>query len=149
MIARMSSPFPFLRQAGLALAVPLLACLPAPAGAAEFGGCLAAIRASAAAAGVSGATFDAVTAGLQPDMTVLDQMNKQPEFKTPIWDYMAGLVDEERVAQGRAMMAQWKGALAEAQRRFGVDPAVIVAVWGVESNYGQNGGTRPLVQSLA
>ena len=42
-----------------------------------------------------------------------------------------------------------KGPLARAQRRFGVDPAVVVAVWGVESNYGENGGTRPLVQSLA
>ena len=39
-------------------------------------------------------------------MTVLDAMNKQPEFKTPIWDYMAALVDDERVAQGRAMLSQ-------------------------------------------
>ena len=73
----------------------------------------------------------------------------QPEFKTPIWDYLAGLVDEERVNDGRAMMARWGQALALAQSRFGVDPATVTAVWGVESDYGRSFGTRPVVQSLA
>ncbi len=50
---------------------------------------------------------------------------------------------------GRAMMARWSAALALAQRRFGVDPATLTAVWGVESDYGRSFGTRPVVQSLA
>jgi lytic murein transglycosylase len=82
-------------------------------------------------------------------MSVLDQMNKQPEFKTPIWDYMAGLVDAQRVADGKQMLSKWGSVLSGVQRRYGVDPAVVVAVWGVESNYGESQGTRPLVQSLA
>ena len=81
-----------------------------PASAADFQGCLAGLRGAAAAAGVSFATFDRHTAGLAPDMTVLELMVKQPEFRTPIWDYMASLVDAERIADGRAMLAKWKGA---------------------------------------
>jgi lytic murein transglycosylase len=129
-----------------------LLCLSAgvvPASAADFQGCLAGLRGAAAAAGVSSATFDRHTAGLSPDMTVLELMVKQPEFRTPIWDYMASLVDSERVADGRAMLAKWNGPLAAAQRRYGVDPTTVVAVWGVESNFGRNGGDRPLVQSLS
>ena len=40
-------------------------------------------------------------------MTILELQNNQPEFKTPIWDYLAALVDEERVQDGRAAMQQW------------------------------------------
>ena len=127
----------------------LLSAAALPAAAADFGACLADLRGAALSAGVSGATFDGQTAGLTADMTVLDAMNKQPEFKTPIWDYMAALVDDERVAQGRQMLSKYGSVLAGVQRRYGVDPAIVVAVWGVESNYGQTAGTRPLVQSLA
>jgi lytic murein transglycosylase len=130
-------------------AFALLSLSASPASAASFQSCLAAIGARAQAAGVSAATFSRQTSGLQADMTVLDAMNKQPEFKTAIWDYMAGLVDAQRVADGKQMMSKYGSVLAGVQRRYGVDPATVVAVWGVESNYGQSPGTRPLVQSLA
>nr|WP_284315586.1 lytic murein transglycosylase [Labrys miyagiensis] len=130
-------------------AFALLALSALPASAASFQSCLAAIGARAQAAGVSPAVFARQTNGLQPDMTVIDAMNKQPEFKTAIWDYMAGLVDAQRVADGKQMMSKYASVLAGVQRRYGVDPATVVAVWGVESNYGESPGTRPLVQSLA
>jgi lytic murein transglycosylase len=88
-------------------------------------------------------------AGVTPDPKVIESMESQPEFKTPIWDYMAGLVDEQRIADGRAKLAEWSAVLAEAERKFGVDRHVIVAVWGVESDYGKILGGRPLVRSLA
>jgi lytic murein transglycosylase len=136
------------RRLILALATLLAAGL--PAGAAEpFQSCLAGLRSPAGAAGVAAATFDAQISGLDADMSVLEQMNKQPEFNTPIWDYMAALVDDERVAQGRAMLTKWGSVLTQVQRRTGVDPATVVAVWGVESNYGHDGGERSLVRSLA
>ena len=99
--------------------------------------------------GVDAATFDKATQGLQPDNSIFALAEAQPEFKTPIWDYLAGLVDEERVADGRAMMQRWAQALASAQARFGVDAATITAVWGVESDFGRSFGTRPIIQSLA
>ncbi|MGH6853246.1 MAG: lytic murein transglycosylase [Methylocella sp.] len=119
------------------------------AGAASFSGCLAGLRGTAQAGGIAAATFDQATRGLAPNPDVLALAEVQPEFKTPIWDYLAGLVDEERVNDGRAMMARWGQALALAQSRFGVDPATLTAVWGVESNYGRDFGKRPVVQSLA
>ncbi|MGE0098934.1 MAG: lytic murein transglycosylase [Hydrogenophaga sp.] len=114
----------------------------------EFDTCLNGLRAPARAAGVQDATFVQHTQGLVPDMTVIDRLNFQPEFRTAIWDYMAGLVDEERVEQGKALMAQHAETLARVNERFGVDPATVVAVWGVESNFGQSFGKSPLVQSL-
>jgi lytic murein transglycosylase len=119
------------------------------AGATGFSECLAGLRTVAMASGVDAATFDKATRGLEPNPDVLAMAQVQPEFKTPIWDYLAGLVDEERVADGRAMMSRWGQALALAESRFGVDPATITAVWGVESDYGRSFGTRPIVQSLA
>jgi lytic murein transglycosylase len=117
--------------------------------AASFEECLAGIRVSALAGGVDAATFDKATHGLQPDNSIFALAEAQPEFKTPIWDYLAGLVDEERVADGRAMMQKWGQALASAQARFGVDAATITAIWGVESDFGRSFGTRPIIQSLA
>jgi lytic murein transglycosylase len=114
----------------------------------EFASCLSTLRAPARAVGVNDATFTQHTQGLQPDMSVIDKLNYQPEFRTAIWDYLAGLVDDQRVAEGQAMLAQHADTLARVNERFGVDPATVVAVWGVESNFGQTFGKSPLVQSL-
>ena len=54
----------------------------------------------------------------------------QPEFVTPIWDYLAFLVDDQRIADGRAMMAKYDRVLRQAEQRYGVDRTVIAAVWG-------------------
>ncbi|MBP8216191.1 MAG: lytic murein transglycosylase [Thauera sp.] len=116
---------------------------------AAFASCLASLRADAQAKGVSGATYDANTAALAPDMAVIGFLDAQPEFVTPIWDYLAALVDDERVADGRAMLAEWATVLARVEAEYGVDAATVVAVWGVESNYGRNFGSRPLLTSLS
>ena len=116
---------------------------------AAFASCLAGLRAEAQAKGVSRATYDAHAAALVPDMTVIGFLDAQPEFVTPIWDYLAALVDDERVADGRAMLAEWASVLARVEAEYGVDAATVVAVWGVESNYGRNFGSRPLLTSLS
>ena len=131
------------------LALALTACLLATPALADFRSCLAGLKGEAAAKGVSGAAYDAATGGVQPDMKILELMDNQPEFKTPIWDYLGFLVDEERVEEGRAAMSRAASALATAEARFGVDKYVIAGVWGVESNFGKDIGGRPLVQSLA
>jgi lytic murein transglycosylase len=113
-----------------------------------FQSCLSNLRTPARAAGVSDAAFARHTQNLSPDMSVIEKLDNQPEFRTPIWDYMAGLVDEERVEQGRALLAQHRETLAKVEARFGVDPATVVAVWGVESNFGQSFGSYPLTQAL-
>ncbi len=127
----------------------LIATAPAAAPAhADFQSCLASLRGEAAGHGVSAATFEAATRGLQPS-DAASFLDKQPEFKTPIWDYIAGLVDDQRIADGRQRLREDAAALRLAETRFGVEPAIVVAVWGVESDFGRNLGKRPLVQSLA
>ncbi len=136
------------RLAAICVAAAAFA-VPVAASAQSFGGCLSGLRSAALAKGVSASTFDGATRGLQPDMAVIEAMDNQPEFKTPIWDYLATLTDEEKVAEGQAMLRRHAATLAEAERRFGVDRHTIVAVWGVESDYGKSGGKMPLVQALA
>ncbi len=129
-----------------------LACTSAVAWAqsgADFGACLAELARQAPAAQVQAATFARYTQELQPDMSLLNKLNYQPEFQTPIWDYMAGLVDEERVRDGLVRLEQEQVVLSRVQRQFGVDPATVVAVWGIESDYGRNMGKVPIVQALA
>ncbi|MGO4706597.1 lytic murein transglycosylase [Microvirga sp. 2MCAF38] len=116
---------------------------------ADFRSCLSNLRGQAAAKGISGQAFDLATRSIEPDLKILELMDNQPEFKTPIWDYLAALVDDERVQDGKAAMGQWARALAAAEARFGVDRYVIAGVWGVESNFGKDIGGRPLVQSLS
>ncbi|MEN3929578.1 lytic murein transglycosylase [Microvirga sp. W0021] len=130
--------------AAVALAFSVL-----PAAAQDYRGCLAQLRSEAASKGVSGRTFDRAMRGVEPDLTIFDLMNNQPEFKTPVWDYLGSLVDEERVSDGKSAMRQWAKAIASAESRYGVDRYAIVGVWGVESNFGKNLGKRPLLQSLS
>jgi lytic murein transglycosylase len=116
---------------------------------ADFASCVASLRAEAAREGVAGGAFDAAFAGIQPDPKVLDLEKNQPEFKTPIWDYLAGLVDDERVADGKARLSQNAQTFAAAEQRFGVSRYIIAAIWGVETDYGRQMGKRPLIQSLS
>ena len=134
------------RTLTIALPALLLATL-APARA-DWDGCVAGLRSAAASKGVSAETFDRLTANLQPNPDILKAEAYQPEFRTAIWDYLAGLVDEERVQDGEAAMRENGQALAAAQSRFGVPVDVITAVWGVESNFGRNFGSKPVIQSL-
>src|SRR5947209_17247151 len=137
---------PMLRPLFLASAAFFALAAPARA---DFSSCVASLKADAERAGVSQATIDAAFAGVHPDPKVLEFQTAQPEFKTPIWDYVAGLVDEERVADGKAAMARTSSALAHAEERYGVSRYMLAAIWGGESNFGAQMGERRLVQSLA
>ncbi len=114
----------------------------------NFQSCIANLRSRAIAKGVSGATYDRYTQSLTPDYSVIDKLNYQPEFSTDIWDYLSGLVDQERVDDGRKNMAQYRSALNRASSQYGVPAETIAAVWGVESNYGDISGKYPLLQAL-
>lgn len=143
---------PILTTLGLVAALAMPAAAP-PAAAAPadpaFARCMAGLQATAASQGIAADRFNAITAGLQPDPTVLPLLDAQPEFTTPIWDYLAALVDRQRVDDGRAMLQQHRDLLQRVSAQYGVDPVTIVAVWGVESDYGRVFGKRPLLQSLA
>jgi lytic murein transglycosylase len=135
-----------MRAAMLALVGAVLAASPA---AADFSACLAALRQAAVAGGVSRALAARALDLAKPDEKVLRASKVQPEFKTPIWDYMAFLVDEQRIVDGRAMLRRHDAALRVAEQRYGVDRHVIAAVWGIESDYGKQAGDYFLPHALA
>lgn len=114
----------------------------------EFASCLARLQPVAQRSGVRPDSYSRFTQGVQADFAILDKLNYQPEFKLPIWDYLSGLVDDERIADGRAALSRHADVLQRIQTTYGVDPATVVAVWGVESNYGRITGKYPLVQAL-
>lgn len=115
----------------------------------EFRACLNGLRTTPAFKAITPSTYSRFTEDLVPDPSVLVLLNRQPEFTMPVWDYLAVLVDDERVADGRAAYLKWKDVLAQIEQQTGVAPNIVIGVWGVESNFGQNLGGRPLVQSLA
>lgn len=100
-------------------------------------------------AGVSRETFDAAFAGMTPDPAHLNVTTNQAEFVKPIWQYLDGAVSAGRIARGTARANEYASVLADVERRFGVDRYVVLAVWGMETNYGAVSGKSSIVRSLA
>jgi len=114
----------------------------------NFQQCIANLRTQAINSGVSASSYDRYTQNLMPHYSVIEKLNYQPEFSTPIWDYLSGLVDEERVQLGRQKLAQHREVLNRVAAAYGVPAETVVAVWGVESNFGGISGSYPLLQAL-
>ena len=128
---------------------PLMSADAIRAAAADFQNCLAGLWPAAEHRGVSRATFERATAGLTPDLSIMDLLDAQPEFTKSPWDYLDLLVSDERLARGRELLAQYAAAFAAAERAYGVDRYILAAIWGVESKYGTMGGDRPVIRSTA
>ncbi|MGQ0649867.1 MAG: lytic murein transglycosylase [Gemmatimonadaceae bacterium] len=114
-----------------------------------FGPCLAALRASRAARRITAETWQRHTVALTPDPRVLAELDAQPEVQLPVWDYFAILADDQRVEDGRLRQAAHDSVLDAIRTRYGVDPAILVAVWGIESDYGRSQGQFDVLRSLA
>lgn len=110
-------------------------------------------RAEALAQGVSASVYDSATAGLTPDPNVPNLVASQPEFTTPVWEYLDQRISNNRVERGRAAMARQKDLFQSVGAASGVDPYVLGAIWGMETDYGavlsQTKLIRPIVRSLA
>jgi lytic murein transglycosylase len=119
------------------------------AAAANFRGCIAALWPLAEHRGVSRAAFDANVAGLTPDLRIMDLLDAQPEFTKSFWDYLDLLVSDDRIQNGRAVLAQHRATFDAVEKAYGVDRHVVAAIWGVESNYGTQIGDRSVIRSTA
>ncbi|GIX12767.1 MAG: murein transglycosylase [Paracoccaceae bacterium] len=110
---------------------------------------LAGFRARALAAGIRPAVIDAALAGVTPDPEVLERDRFQPEFRRQIWEYLDRAVSDRRVATGREMLARHGPLLAAIEARFGVDRQILLAIWGLESNFSAATGEMDVLRSLA
>jgi len=115
---------------------------------------VASFRQTAAENGISRATYDRAFRGVDSiDPEVLEKARFQPEFTAPVWDYFDNRVHEDSVANGRAMAKKYKATLDRIEKRFGVDRYILLAIWSMESNYGEilknDKVMRNVVRSLA
>ena len=129
--------------------VLLAGFLASPMAAADFASCVAGLKSAAVRAGVSPSVAAEALDITEPNEKVLRLSEVQPEFRTPIWDYLAFLVDAQRIEDGRARMRDYQDVLRAAETKYGVDRHVIAAVWGVETDYGRRAGTNYLPHALA
>jgi lytic murein transglycosylase len=116
---------------------------------AEFRQFLESVWPNAAAAGVSRATFEAAISGLTPDAAILTKPTTQPEFTITIAKYLAQSVTSARAAQGRDLAAELRAPLEKIQAQSGVPWEIMVAIWGIESNYGTGAGRSDILRVLA
>lgn len=100
-----------------------------------------------------GANRDAAMAAIaninSPNQEIIALSRVQPESRMEIWDYLAQLVDDERVSDGQNAFLSQKEFLTNLGIQTGVDPATLVAFWGVETNFGRIIGRRNVIDSLA
>lgn len=144
------------RLAGTAAATVLgLGMLISPALAeAGFERWVAGFRQTAAESGISRSTYDRAFRGVNSiDPEVLEKARFQPEFTAPVWDYFDNRVHEQSVEVGRQMARKYKGTLDRIEQRYGVDRYILLAIWSMESNYGEilknDKVMRNVVRSLA
>lgn len=116
---------------------------------AEFAQWLEELRKEALSHGISSDTVNVALNGLQPIPRVLELDRRQPEFTLTLRQYLDRAISDTRVKQGQARYAENHALLEEVGRKFGVQPRFIVALWGIETNFGQNQGGFPVVQALA
>ena len=119
------------------------------AAAANFHSCLEGLWPAAAKRGVSRRTFETHTAGLEPDLRIMDLLDAQPEFTKSFWDYLDLLVSDERIAKGREVLATHRATFDAVEKAYGVDRHIIAAIWGIESKFGVAIGERPVIRSTA
>ncbi|MDD5630314.1 MAG: lytic murein transglycosylase, partial [Elusimicrobia bacterium] len=115
----------------------------------EFPAFLQGVRAEAVKEGVPQAVLDEALTGLTVDPKVLAAENSQPEHTTTFEQYLTAVVSAKRVAGGKAMLSQHAALLDKVSASYGLAAPFLVAIWGMESNYGPNQGGMNVVRSLA
>jgi len=133
-----------------ALAAQPLTALAAPAG---FESWRDGLRERAMAKGISAATWNRVMAHLEPDMSVFKELRNQPEFKEQLWQYINRRVSDWRIINGKIALKDNAALFARIEKDFGVERGTLLALWGVESAYGdplvQQNHMRPVFPALA
>jgi membrane-bound lytic murein transglycosylase B len=111
----------------------------------SFAAWRAELKAEALAAGVSAATFDTAFEGVQPNPDILAKDSVQPEYTRPVWAYLDSAVSPKNIATGRQRLSENAAAL----RAYGIPPQIVIAIWGLESAYGETTGGYNVIEALA
>ncbi|MBI3438108.1 MAG: lytic murein transglycosylase [Proteobacteria bacterium] len=109
----------------------------ATSGNADFDGWRDDFAARAVAQGRDPAVLRRLLSGISPDPSIVTLDQQQPEFVSPVWDYVNNRVTDRRIAAGQAMKASMGSTLTQIQQRYGVDADIVLGIWALESNLGQ------------
>ncbi|HVW75329.1 MAG TPA: lytic murein transglycosylase [Rhizomicrobium sp.] len=115
----------------------------------KFDAFLAEARKTALAQGITPQAFDAATAGIAPIPAIATMNANQPEFAKPVWSYLDSAVSARRIADAKIMLARYGDVLAKIQASSGVPKEILVAIWGMETDYGSDNGGFNLFSALA
>ncbi|WP_420847356.1 lytic murein transglycosylase [Methylobacterium organophilum] len=108
------------------------------------------LRSEARDRGISDATFEAAFRGITaPDPDILARTKKQGEFSRPVWEYLVGAVSPGRIAKGRAQAARLASTLEAIEAKTGVPRWMVLAFWGIESDFGASAGRVPTLRALS
>ena len=99
--------------------------------------------------GISQTTLNDALKGITPIKRVIELDRKQPESSMSFSKYLERIVNATRIKQGKKLYQQHKALLEQIGEQYGVQPRFIVALWGIETNYGSNTGGFKLVPALA
>ncbi len=114
-----------------------------------FGQWLDELRTEAAGKGIGDSVLDTALRDLEPIPRVIELDRKQPEFTLTFQQYMDRVVPKSRIDKGRRKLAEHKALLTEVGKRYGVQPRFIVALWGIETDFGRVTGGFPVIAALA
>jgi lytic murein transglycosylase len=128
---------------------PLMTAAAIRQSAANFPHCVANMWPDAARRNISRESFDRFTAGLTPDLRIMDFVDAQPEFTKAVWDYLDILVTDERLARGREVLTTHRASFDAVEKAYGVDRHILAAIWGIESKYSTMAGDRSVLRSTA
>jgi len=118
-------------------------------GDAKFDAFLMDMRAQALAQGITAESFDRATAGIAPLPGIIAMNANQPEFTRPVWSYLDSAVSARRIADARFLLTRYGEVLDKIAAQSGVPKEILVAVWGLESDYGADSGGFNLFAALA
>lgn len=137
-----------LQSAAIFAIVPLSACQ-APAEEPSFETWLADFRREAITLGIHPATLDLALAGVQPLPRIIELDRKQPETALTFDEYIEHVVSDQRRELARHRLEENRRLLEEVGRRYGVQARFIVALWGIETDFGRVAGNYPVIAALA
>jgi len=103
----------------------------------------------AQAKGVTRATFDIAMEGVTPDQRVIAATQRQPEYGRPFGDYVNAVANKRRIAEGQIKAKQWSQTFDAVEKQFGVERFVLIALWGIESDFGADKDRWDVFRSLA
>ena len=115
----------------------------------EFNTWLETLKIEARSKGISQSTIESSLSGIKPIPRVIELDRKQPEFTLTFKEYLRRVVSDRRIRIGKAKLVEHEKLLAEISIKYGVQPRYIVALWGIETDFGRITGGFPVISSLA